>query len=318
MKNEALLEFINKDFEYVSRQAGTTSAIVDIVRSKTDVYALWRTDTTNDYYHMDEAFKRNSRRVHNLYSPILTPELAKDGMINICSVNKKGVRTGKRVDTKIGRYLSMAYPYLDDPAKESIVTHFKDVFADLEIEMKWADTGFGDIVTMPQGKSSYFSTTYWHKSLNDSCMRYTKDDLGFSEYHPYDAYCSGDFKLGYLEKDGKLYGRVLVNPNTMTHSALYAVSQPAIDIMLTELKKLGYSKVDDDDCRSWYGQRLLYLTDMFYQEDDDPFSVIVTPYLDFLEDEDGWSDGQYIYINHKPKDRMRRVDLQDASGYNEL
>ena len=320
-KHQKMIDFVTTEIPYIARLNNPSSEILDKVRQMSDTYRTYidyQGYIGLDYTEWDSSFMRNTRRVHNLYSPKITPALAKEGILTIYSVNKKGGRTGKQVDVKMGRYLTMAYPFLSDVDKETIVTYFKDNFAELNVEMKWADTGFGDIVTLPQARSSFFSTTYWYKSLSDSCMRYTKDDLGFSDYHPYDAYCSGDFKLGYLEKDGKLYGRVLVNPATMTHSALYGVSQPAIELMKAELKKLGYSKVDDDDCKSWIGQRLLYLTDTYDHEDEGPFSVIVTPYLDFLEDEDGWSDGEYIYINYKPKDRMRRVDLQDASGYNEL
>ena len=323
-KHEDVIKFCLADIKAVERDSDTLPGLLTAIRDSVDTYRVfWCCDVEQrkgkESHELDGGFIKNTRRVHNLYSPNATTDLMQKGMVNICTVNKQGERTGKRADVKLGRYLTMAFPFLDDRQKEIIVTQMKDQHTPLDIEAKWADTGFGDIVSMRSAPSSYFQTTCWFKSLNDSCMRYTKEDLGFDRYHPYDAYCSGDFRLCYLERDGKLYGRVLVNPPTMTYSAIYGVSKPAVDLLLKTVKEAGYKPVDDDECHSWVGQKLLFLADCFNHEDDGitDLDVVITPYIDFLEDEDGWHDYKYIYINEYAHFR-RRVDLQDASGYNEL
>lgn len=325
-KSEELIQFCKSDIEAVQRDSDTLAGLLDAIRNSIDLYRSYcdvkvsgTLEGCFEYYEYDGMFTKNTRRIHNLYSPNATTDLIQKGMVNICTVNKKGERTGKRADVKLGRYLTMGYPFLDDKQKEAIVTKMKDAHTPLDMEVKWTDTGFGEIVGMPSANSSYFNTSCWYKSLNDSCMRYDKNDLGFDTYHPYDAYCSGDFQLVYLERDGRLFGRVLVNPPTMTYSAIYGVSKPACDLLLKAVRDAGYKPVDDEDCQSWKGQRLLYLQGSFTNDDEDidELSVVITPYIDFLHDEDGWHDGKYIYINDYEKGR-RRVDLQDASGYNEL
>lgn len=323
MTTNPFVLFLKTPVDYIARGDLTKSDILDLVRGETDVYRNYfdnRSSFPNmEYCEVDTEFCRITRRVHNLYSPYLSTEIVMDGMVEVEVVNKRKERTGKRTLMKIGKYLTTAYPFLTDKNKESIVTELKNRYLLIDVEFTIATTNFGDIVSMPNAKSSYMITTMRRKSLADSCMRYDKNDLGFDTYHPYDAYCSGEFGLAYAHKDGKLYGRVLVHFPTMTYSAIYGVSDKVVDFLEEKVKELGHTPVSSDG-DSWVGAKLLHLYDTYntYDDDIEDLGVILTPYIDFLDREEGYSDGVHIYINSKPKTNMREVDLQDASGYNEL
>ena len=137
-------------------------------------------------------------KVVNKYNPKTTPELALEKEVEVNGVNKKGIKTGKRTVMKFGRWLGQAFPFFTDSEKEKLVDWYFDNYSPLNATFHRATTGFGDIVTKRMGKRVGFTTTYWQKSLADSCMRYRASELGLAR-HPYSAYESGDnYQLSYL------------------------------------------------------------------------------------------------------------------------
>lgn len=265
-----------------------------------------------------EAVWETVNKVINKYNPKTTPELALKKEIEANGVNKKGIKTGKRTIMKFGRWLGQAFPFLTDIEKEKLVDWYSDSYSPLNATFHRATTGFESVVTKRMGKRVGFNTTYRQKSLADSCMRYSAQELGLSE-HPYSAYESGDWELCYLlDQNGHLLGRCLVNLPTETHSAIYGVSNPAIVMLKEEMRKLGYTQVSED-AAEWDGSKLLYIEDSYYNGDEDrEFPVFLVPYVDIFEGY-AYRDRNYIYLS-VGRNRPRGTDYVDpfeVSGYNE-
>lgn len=323
---ETFAGFIEYDHPYVSRKEESMAGILSCIRSKVDTFRHFMSHQSfsgRDYSTIEALWQQNSRRRFHLFSPTFTPEQIEAGLIQVWTVNKNNVRTGKTAVMKVGKFLTQAFPFLDDATKEAIVVELKNEYAPLDVDYDIVTTGFGDIVTMRPAKSTYLSTTCTKKSLSDSCMRYTKVDLGFDKYHPYDAYCSGEFGLAYLHKDGKMYARSLVHFPTNSFGPIYTVSDKAYIHLEQILDKAGYTSVGSshfDDKHPWTGAKLLYLEDTFYNEDEnEEIEVIITPYVDLVDDDTGYTNRKdYIYINHKEPGYHWEVDIQFASGYNEV
>lgn len=327
MENK-ILEFIN---EYQIQQC---PEVVDVffnqpllnkIYQLLDFYAIWERllvkgnkDFTSSHYLSICIANTNASVLHK-YNPNVKPEQAKEKEIEVNGVNKKGVKTGKRVVVKFGRWLGQAFPFLTDVQKEKLVDWYSNTYGPLEADFYRTTTGFESVVTKPRGRRVGFDTTMWQKSLSDSCMRYTASDLGLSE-HPYSAYESGDWELCYLlNKDGKLLGRCLVNLPTRTHSAIYGTSISAVNTLREEMNKLGYTQASDD-AAEWSGSRLLYIEDTYENEDENSdFPVHLMPYVDIFEGY-AYHDRKYIYlsVDKNIPSGTHYVDPFEASGYNEL
>ena len=258
-------------------------------------------------------------KVIDKYGPEVTPEAALKKEIKVNGVNKRGIKTGKRTTMKFGRWLGQAFPFLTDIEKEELVDWYSNNYSPLDATFHRATTGFEGIVTKRMGKRVGFSTTGWQKSLADSCMRYSAEDLGLAK-HPYSAYESGDWELCYLLDDnGKLLGRCLVNLPTMTHSAIYGVSISAVQVLKEEMRKLGYTQVSED-AAEWDGSKLLYIEDSYYNGDEDSeLSVFLVPYVDIFEGY-AYRNRKYIYLSvnrDRPKGTYY-VDPFEANGFNEI
>ena len=300
------------------------STIASRLHSVLDFYTLLeklRSKGNRDFsssYRLTEAVLYTVEKVINKYNPKTTPELALEKEVEVNGVNKKGIKTGKRTIMKFGRWLGQAFPFLTDIEKEKLVDWYSDNYSPLNATFHRATTGFESVVTKRMGKRVGFNTTYRQKSLADSCMRYSAQELGLSE-HPYSAYESGDWELCYLlDQNGHLLGRCLVNLPTETHSAIYGVSNPAIVMLKEEMRKLGYTQVSED-AAEWDGSKLLYIEDNYYNEDaDDELPVFLMPYVDIFEGY-AYRDRNYIYLS-VGRNRPRGTDYVDpfeASGYNE-
>ena len=256
-------------------------------------------------------------KVFNKYNPEVTPEMALEKEIEVNGVNKRGIKTGKRTVMKFGRWLNQAFPFLTDIEKEKLGDWYSDNYGPLNATFHRATTGFENIVTKRMGKRAGFSTTSWRKSLADSCMRYEASVLNLTG-HPYSAYESGDWELCYLlDQNGYLLGRCLVNLPTGTHSAIYGVSSPSIQMLKEEMRKLGYTQVSED-AEEWDGSRLKYIKDTCYNEEDEDIPVFLMPYVDIFNGY-AYHDRKYIYLSvssDRPKGTYY-VDPFESNGFNE-
>ena len=257
-------------------------------------------------------------KVFNKYNPEVTPEMALEKEIEVNGVNKRGIKTGKRTVMKFGRWLNQAFPFLTDIEKEKLGDWYSDNYGPLNATFHRATTGFENIVTKRMSKRAGFSTTSRRKSLADSCMRYEASVLNLTG-HPYSAYESGDWELCYLlDQNGYLLGRCLVNLPTGTHSAIYGVSSPSIQMLKEEMRKLGYTQVSED-AEEWDGSRLKYIKDTWYNEEDEDIPVFLMPYVDLFNGY-AYHDRKYIYLSvssDRPKGTYY-VDPFESNGFNEL
>ena len=323
-----ILELINNyliydklDIEYDNFNMSLSSKLYNML----DFYTIFwdmRTKGNRDYESFTEclaAIEMTLNKVIDKYAPKVTPELATKKEIEVNGVDKKGIKTGKRTIMKFGRWLGQAFPFLTDIEKEKLGDWYSDNYGPLNATFHRTTTGFEDIVTKCMGKRVGFSTTYWQKSLADSCMRYEASELGLTE-HPYSAYESGDWELCYLlDQNEELLGRCLVNLPTKTHSAIYVVSKPSVDMLKEEMHNLGYTQASDE-AAEWDGSKLKYIEDNYCSEDEDPgISVFLMPYVDIFEGS-AYHDRKHIYLSVSssiPKG-THYVDPFEASGYNEI
>lgn len=275
------------------------------------------TDFTSSFF-LTVVLGRTFLKVIYKYDPKITPKMALEKEVEVNATNKKGIKTGKRANMKFGRWLGQAFPFLSDNQKEKLVDWYFDNYGPMNAKFYRKTTGFESVVTKPMGKRVGFSTTIWQKSLANSCMRYSTEDLGLSK-HPYSAYESGDWELCYLlDEDGKLLGRCLANLPTMTHSAIYGTSIAAVNMLKEKMGKLGYTQASDDGVE-WDGSKLLYIEDTYENDDEDEILVHLMPYVDIFEG-CAYHDRKYIYLSvssNRPS-KTYHVDPFEASGYNEL
>lgn len=269
-------------------------------------------------FRLTEAVFDTIKKVVNKYNPKTTPELALEKEVEVNGLNKKGIKTGKRTAMKFGRWLGQAFPFLTDIEKEKLVDWYSDSYGPINATFHRATTGFEGIVTKRMGKSVGFTTTMWKKSLTDSCMRHSASELNLTE-HPYSAYESGDWELCYLlNQDGKLLSRCLVNLPTETHSAIYGVSNPSIQMLKEEMRRLGYTQVSEE-AEEWNGSRLKYIEDTYRDGDEEDVPVFLVPYVDIFEGF-AYHDRKYIYLSvsgDRPSGTYH-VDPFEASGCNEI
>ena len=322
-----ILELINNyliydklDIEYDSFNMSLSDRLYKMIDFNTIFWDM-RTKGNRDYESSSKflaAIEITLNKVIDKYAPKVTPDRAKEKEIEVNGVNKRGIKTGKRTIMKFGRWLGQAFPFLTDIEKEKLVDWYFDNYGPLDATFHRATTGFKDIVTKRMGKRVGFNTTMWQKSLADSCMRYSAQELCLS-WHPYSAYESGDWELCYLLDDHqRLLGRCLVNLPTKTHSAIYGVSGPSTQMLKEEMRRLGYTQASEG-AAEWNGSRLKYIEDTWYNGEDDELSVFLIPYVDIFEGY-AYHDHKYIYLSVSG-DRPRGtyyVDPFESSGFNEL
>lgn len=326
-REDKILETINEYLTY-DKVEYNSDAFHKSVRTRLynmldyyEIYLTLRRKNNEDFvssFGLATAITTTLRKITDKYDPKVTPDLALKKEIKVNGVNKKGIKTGKRTTMKFGRWLGQAFPFLTDVEKERLVDWYSDSYGPLNATFHRATTGFEDIVTKSMGKRVGFDTTIWQKSLADSCMRYKARELNLTG-HPYSAYESGDWELCYLlDESGNLLGRCLVNLPTKTHSAIYGVSNPSIQMLKEEMHKLGYTQVSED-AAEWDGSRLKYIEEIWCDDDDDEFPVLLVPYLDIFEGY-AYHDRNYIYLSVSGNRPLKTyyVDPYEASGYNEL
>ncbi len=322
-----ILELINEYLTYYKVDSGYDhfhSSLESMLHKMLDFYTIFwdmRMKGNKDYESSPEfleAVEITLNKVINKYGPEVTPEMALKKEIEVNGVNKRGIKTGKRTVMKFGRWLGQAFPFLTDIEKEKLGDWYSDKYGPLDATFHRATTGFEGIITKRMGKRVGFDTTTWQKSLTASCMRYTASELNLTG-HPYSAYESGDWELCYLlDEDRKLLSRCLVNLPTKTHSAIYGVSRPSIDMLKGEMHKLGYTRVSED-AEEWDGSRLKYIEDTWCDSDDgEEISVFLVPYVDIFNGY-AYHDRKYIYLSvssDRPKGTYY-VDPFESNGFNE-
>ena len=321
-----ILELINEYLTYSKVDSGYDSfhsSLSSKLYNMVDFYTIFwdmREKGNKDYESSTEFLVTvgiTFEKVLNKYGPEVTPKMALKKEIEVNGVNKRGIKTGKRTVMKFGRWLGQAFPFLTDIEKEKLGDWYSDNYGPLNATFYRATTGFEDIVTKPMGKRVGFSTTSRQKSLADSCMRYKASKLNLTG-HPYSAYESGDWELCYLlDEDGDLLGRCLVNLPTMTHSAIYGVSRPSVNMLKEEMHKLGYTQASED-AEEWDGSRLKYIEET-WDSGDDEMTVFLVPYVDIFEGY-AYHDRKYIYLSVS-SDRPSKsypVDPFESNGFNEI
>lgn len=245
----------------------------------------------------------------------VTPEMAKDGMIEVSGRTKKGFND-KRVKMKIGRYFSRDFPFLDDHVKESIVQWIISEYTEAEGEYSEHENGFEVLVTMKRGACGG-SVSNGYKLLSNSCMRYKAERLGVTT-HPYAAYESGEFLMAVIIADGRLQARTIIHKETKTHSAIYCSRTSFGNLILKHLEEKGYKKV----CHTgweWERAKLLHIADFYTGEDYDHTHVVLAPYIDYFStdtDGYGYSDGEFIYLAYK--EGCEEIYLRNGEGLHGL
>lgn len=275
-----------------------------------DFYEVWESNFKNshNYYVFNDLIMHSV--VSNIikYGPVFNFD--RPGEVEVNVENKKGVLTGKRTWAKIGKIITKCAPFLADSRKEHIASNLKNNYTKLEGEVVLADGGFKNIVNTKSADSVFFTTTRYQKSLYDSCMRYRPSRLEIDgDRHPYEAYESGDFLLAHLTINGLLYARCLVHPESKTRSAIYAVSYPAVRSMEDHLNSRGYNKVSDCG-KEWEGARL----NIIRTENFDGENILLTPYIDFWENDVMYVGRDYIYLT-EDSTKGYKVEAGTAEGW---
>ena len=320
--NKELLTFCTQDV-YENYPTFTDSTeheelkeIIETVVAPSNIYYNYRNEFKWDWTNFYSYFVNNTNRLFQAYKPVLTPEKAVEGMVEVEVLNKKLEQTGKRTFVKLGRFLSKI-PYLTDKDKEVIVTRIKDSFQSEEgLEFNIQDYDIEKVVQMPGAKSSGNIVT-GGKLLKNSCMRDSAKELGL-DVHPYAAYNSGDFWIAYLQKDGKLFARTIVHKGSGTYAPIYVSNKFPLDTIKTHLRNKGFIPMDyEGEGDEWLGAKLLSIESDYYYDDEYEDSGIVAPYLDVWEYEYGYSDGEFIHqLDEPPRDskRYQTVNMKNSEG----
>lgn len=295
--------------------------IIGLIESRLDFYTLYmkHADGLKDvisYYTLYDRFWRYIDERVSLYNPTWTKELIQTGMVEINLVVKGKVKEGKRTQIKIGRFLTQLSQLLDNKLKENIAATLKDNYLDVShLTFNKNDTDFVKVVTKRLAKSTEFMTTYRHKNLWNSCMRYKAHEMGL-DIHPYRAYASGDFEIAWLEHEDKLYARAIIHKASQTYSAIYGVNKSSIVHLEEILNDQNYSSVSDIG-EEWLGAKLLYILAEYDGEEYDHQRVILAPYIDFWDFEYGYSDGTHIHLTKEaPKGiSWYSISLQSGDGW---
>ena len=321
---ELLIKIGNTEFGYhkerkISKQS---QEIIGLIKNHLDFYMLYmcHADGLKDvisYYTLYDRFWQYINERVSFYNPTWTRELIQTGMVEVNVVVKDKVKEGKRTQIKIGRFLTQLSQLFDNKLKESLAATLKDSYLDVShLNFNKNDTDFVKVVTKKLAKSTEFMTTYRHKNLWNSCMRYKAHEMGL-DIHPYEAYASGDFEIAWLEHEDKLYARTIIHKASQTYSAIYGVNKSSCVHLEETLNNQGYNPVSDSG-EEWLGAKLLYILAEYDGEEYGCQTVILAPYIDFWVYEHGYSDGTtYIYMTEEKPEGIDTylISLQSGDGW---
>ena len=180
----------------------------------------------------------------------------------------------KETAMKVGRALSIMFPYLTASQIGEIVDEYKTKFAPREFTLR-TSTLASDFVTAYRSTQCEYEDprqSCSRKAMSSSCMRgKTFDHL---DRHPVEFYASGEFMIVWLTtKDGLIGGRCVVRlpyvkwiPRTFTYKVMPHVAAPvygACDTSINMIEEYLDSIGADRSCEynGWVGARLLNLSD---------------------------------------------------------
>lgn len=189
---------------------------------------------------------------------------------------------------KPGRALSFMFPELEHKDIIKINDEYLKKFAprDLTLHTSKDAEGFIKAYSGDQSNTENISTTYFRKSLSNSCMRYRFENLSS---HPASSYASGDFTIAYtLDQEGYVASRCVIydgGSGKPQAGPIYGVSEQSLDMIEEYLESIG-SETEHNS--SWEGAKLLRI------EEDGGF---LAPYID-LEPRQLKDTGCHLVISH--------------------
>lgn len=185
---------------------------------------------------------------------------------------------------KPGRVFKFMFPELSDAQVEVLVDKYRQEFPVTEYKLTVADdmASFKFAYSGTQEPMQNPYTTSARKSLANSCMRYTFDNL---PHHPAEAYASGEFKVFYTTGPrGHVGSRCVVwyghSSGRPVAGPIYGVCEHSIDIIAEALEKESAFMYGEE---SWKGAKMLKLPHD---------GGVIAPYLDgsyqYLKDCGDW------------------------------
>lgn len=168
----------------------------------------------------------------------------------------------KRLRGKPGKMFRRMFPFMTDSQIADLVDEYRErCFRANGISLIIDDSAesFTRAYSGTQAPMANPATTSYRKSLGNSCMRYSFDQLG--GIHPCAAYASGDFQI-YMVTDsgGLIHGRCVVRKaceetDNRPHAApIYGVSESAIDLIQMALESANAVMAES---ANWGGARLV-------------------------------------------------------------
>jgi hypothetical protein len=217
--------------------------------------------------------------------------------------NRADWERGRRTVLKVGRAVRMVYPNFTDKEVQTWVDKINRKFSPRKYTLK-TGTRAKDFVHAYTHKQSPYEnprTTSSRKCLADSCMRYNfVGDEGF-DWHPVEAYASGDFMIVWTEDDdGNIGSRAVVSTHgdEWVAGPVYGVCEKSLD-MIEEYITSHDGHLFKGDL-GWTGARVCKL-----DSGDDRY---VGPYFDsgeYLRD-----DGKFFVV-----DPNGSIGTSDHEGY---
>lgn len=217
--------------------------------------------------------------------------------------NRADWERGRRTVLKVGRAVRMVYPHFTDKEVQTWVDKINHKFSPRNYILH-TGTSAQDFVHAYTHKQSPYEnprTTSSRKCLADSCMRYDfVGNEGF-DWHPVEAYASGDFMIVWTEDDdGRIGSRAVVSihGDKWVAGPVYGVCEKSLDMIEEYITSHdGYLFKDNKD---WTGARVCKL-----DSGDDRY---VGPYFDSgecLRD-----DGKFFVV-----DPNGSIGTSDHQGY---
>lgn len=217
--------------------------------------------------------------------------------------NRVDWERGRRTSLKVGRAVRMVYPHFTDKEVQTWVDKINHKFSPRNYTLK-TGTSAQDFVHAYTHKQSPYEnprTTSSRKCLADSCMRYDfVGDDGF-EWHPVEAYASGDFMIVWTEDDdGNIGSRsvVSIHGDKWVAGPVYGVCEKSLDMIEEYITSHdGYLFKNN---KNWTGARVCKL-----DSGDDRY---VGPYFD--SGEGLRDDGEFFVV-----DPGGSIGTSDHEGY---
>jgi hypothetical protein len=217
--------------------------------------------------------------------------------------NRADWERGRRTVLKVGRAVRMVYPHFTDKEVQTWVDKINHKFSPRNYTLKTGTSAQDFVYAYTHKQSPYENprTTSSRKCLADSCMRYDfVADEGF-DWHPVEAYASGDFMIVWTEDDdGKIGSRTVasIHGDKWIAGPVYGVCEKSLDMIEEYITSHdGHLFKDNKD---WTGARVCKL-----DSGDDRY---VGPYFDsgeYLRD-----DGKFFVV-----DPNGSIGTSDHQGY---